>query len=180
MGGIDKGLAPRGGEPLALHALRRLAPQVGAVAVNANRHFETYAAFGAPVWPDRWPERPGPLAGILAGLERCATPYLATVPCDAPRFPTDLVRRLAAALAGAGADVAVAVAVDEGVRRRQPVFCLLKTGLAADLAAFLGTGQRRVGAWIDRQNLAEAEFDAVEAFANLNTPEELQRANADA
>jgi molybdopterin-guanine dinucleotide biosynthesis protein A len=30
---------------------------------------------------------------MLVGLGRCETPYLAIVPCDAPRFPLDLVER---------------------------------------------------------------------------------------
>mgnify|MGYP000359275626 CR=1 FL=1 len=37
----------------------------------------------------------GGIAGWLAGLEQCATRYLATVPCDTPDFPLDLVARLA-------------------------------------------------------------------------------------
>ena len=52
MGGVDKGLQPFHGVPLALHALRRLQPQVGSVLLNANRNLDTYAAFGVPVWPD--------------------------------------------------------------------------------------------------------------------------------
>ncbi len=52
MGGVDKGLQPFRGEPLALHALRRLQAQTGAAMVSANRNLGAYQAFGAPVWPD--------------------------------------------------------------------------------------------------------------------------------
>ena len=76
----------------------RLAPQVGHVMINANRNLAAYESFGVPVWPDALPDFAGPLAGFLAGLERCETPYLATLPCDSPLFPVDLVARLAAAL----------------------------------------------------------------------------------
>lgn len=48
MGGVDKGLQPLRGEPLALHVLRRLAPQVDALVISANRHFDAYATIGAP------------------------------------------------------------------------------------------------------------------------------------
>src|SRR5690349_8508914 len=98
MGGLDKGLQSHRGTPLALHALLRLAPQVGEVMVNANRNLGAYEAMGAAVWPDSIPDYAGPLAGFLTGLEHCETPYLVTVPCDSPCFPTDLVERLAAAL----------------------------------------------------------------------------------
>jgi molybdopterin-guanine dinucleotide biosynthesis protein A len=75
MGGVDKGLQNHLGMPLALHALLRLQPQVGDVMINANRNLAAYESLGAPVWPDT-PDYPGPLAGMLAGLEHCETPYL--------------------------------------------------------------------------------------------------------
>ena len=95
MGGADKGLQPYRGVPLAMHALLRLAPQVGEVMINANRNLAAYESMGAAVWPDALADYPGPLAGFLAGLEHCTTPYLVTVPCDSPHFPEDLVARLA-------------------------------------------------------------------------------------
>jgi len=48
MGGVDKGLQTLRGEPLARHALDRLAPQVGPLMISANRHLHAYAAFGVP------------------------------------------------------------------------------------------------------------------------------------
>ena len=98
MGGVDKGLQNHHGVPLALHALLRLAPQVGLTMINANRNLAAYESMGVPVWPDALADFAGPLAGFLAGLEHCDTPYLVTVPCDSPRFPEDLVARLASAL----------------------------------------------------------------------------------
>src|SRR5690606_11557876 len=98
MGGIDKGLQNYQGMPMAMHALLRLSPQVGQAMVNANRNLGAYEAMGVPVWPDNLPDFAGPLAGLAVGLERCETPYLATVPCDCPRFPLDLVERLAQGL----------------------------------------------------------------------------------
>ena len=95
MGGVDKGLQNHLGMPLAMHALLRLGPQVGEIMINANRNLGAYEAMGVPVWPDTLPDYAGPLAGFLAGLEHCETPYLVTVPCDSPLFPDDLVQRLA-------------------------------------------------------------------------------------
>ena len=94
MGGVDKGLQNHKGVPLALHALLRLQPQVGESMVNANRNLAAYESFGVPVWPDAQTDYAGPLSGFLAGLEQCGTRWLATVPCDSPLFPTDLVQRL--------------------------------------------------------------------------------------
>ncbi|MDH4289863.1 MAG: molybdenum cofactor guanylyltransferase, partial [Aquincola sp.] len=90
MGGVDKGLQNHRGLPLAMQALLRLQPQVGHLMVNANRNLGAYEAFGAPVWPDPIEGYAGPLVGFLAGLEHCETPWLVTVPCDTPDFPTEL------------------------------------------------------------------------------------------
>jgi molybdopterin-guanine dinucleotide biosynthesis protein A len=175
MGGVDKGLQPYAGQALALHALQRLAPQVGSVAVNANRHAEAYETFGAPVWPDGTADFAGPLAGFLAGLEHCTTPWLATVPCDAPLFPTDLVTRLAQALVAAGADLAFAATEVAGQRHAQPVFCLMRASLRDQLARDLQSGVRKVEAWVVQQRCVELVFDGARAFDNANTLDELQR-----
>ena len=116
MGGVDKGLQNHQGLPLALHALMRLAPQVGHAMINANRNLGAYEAMGVPVWPDGLADFAGPLAGFLVGLERCETPWLVTVPCDSPGFPEDLVLRLAAAAQAQGAELAMASTVQGDVR----------------------------------------------------------------
>ena len=87
MGGIDKGLQPFQGTPLALHVLQRLQPQVGACMINANRNLDRYADFGVPVHADTLPDYAGPLAGFVSGLMHCPSPWLLTVPCDSPRLP---------------------------------------------------------------------------------------------
>src|SRR5262245_38106180 len=89
MGGVDKGLQNHQGVPLALHALLRLQPQVGEAMINANRNLGAYESMGVPVWPDAQSDFPGPLAGVLAGLERCETPYRVPVPWDTAKLPLD-------------------------------------------------------------------------------------------
>jgi molybdopterin-guanine dinucleotide biosynthesis protein A len=178
MGGIDKGLQSWHGRPLAAHAVARLAPQVAAVMISANRHAPAYAALAARVLADAQPGFPGPLAGILAGLRAASTPWLAVVPCDAPWLPGDLVARLATGVAG-GAPGAVARRVHaDGRQRLEPVCCLLSTALADDLAATLAAGERKAGAWIAR-HAAPVDFDRpgdADAFANFNTLAELHAA----
>lgn len=173
MGGIDKGLQNHQGRPLALHALRRLGPQVGRAMVNANRNREAYEAFGAPVWPDLVADYAGPLAGFLAGLEHCATPWMVTVPCDTPNFPDDLVARLAQALAAADAELAYAATVEDGREQAQPVFCLMQTALSASLAAFLQGGGRKIDRWFAQHRAVAVRFADASAFVNANTPAEL-------
>lgn len=170
MGGVDKGLQNYLGMPLGMHALMRLGPQVGELMINANRNLGAYESFGVPVWPDAIPDFAGPLAGFLAGLERCETPYLVTVPCDTPCFPHDLVARLAHALEAEGADLAMA----RTGAQVHPVFCLMKTGLMESLVRFTQAGGRKIDQWTALHHTVEVPFDDEAAFFNANTLEELQ------
>jgi len=185
MGGVDKGLQPFNGTPLALHAVRRLAGQVGQVLVNANRNLAAYESFGVPVWPDGLADYAGPLAGFLTGLQRCQTPFLLTVPCDTPQFPLDLASRLAAALASEEADIAMVSAPeatdppgDAPALFPQPVFCLLRVGLLESLVRFTQEGGRKIDAWTGLHHTVLVPFDrpgdAADAFFNANTLAELK------
>ena len=184
MGGVDKGLQNFNGMPMALHTLLRLQLQVGQVIINANRNLAAYESFGAPVWPDVLQDYAGPLAGFLTGLERCETPYLVTVPCDSPRFPLDLVARLAEAMEREQADIAMAAALesDEQGRtavRTQPVFCLLRVELLESLVRFTQGGGRKIDAWTGQHKTVVVPFDHPGddplAFANANTLAELKQ-----
>ncbi|MBV8634412.1 MAG: molybdenum cofactor guanylyltransferase MobA [Burkholderiaceae bacterium] len=174
MNDSDKGLQLLDGKPLVQHALDRLRPQVGSVCISANRNREQYGAFGLPVFGDDFPGYAGPLAGIHAGLSRCATPWLACVPCDSPALPADLVARLAAAIAAGGADLAFAATGSGQTHRRHPVCCLLRTTLLPNLAAYLESGGRKVGAWHTMLKSVEVHFTDEEAFRNINSLPDLR------
>lgn len=182
MGGVDKGLQPFRGQPLARHALQRLQQQqgerLGGCLINANRHIDVYGDMGSPVVPDTLTGYAGPLAGFLVGLEHCPTPWLLTVPCDSPLFPLDLLERLADAAERADAEIAMAAAPENGGElRTQPVFCLLKAGLLGSLQAFTQSGKRKIDAWTSQHHTVIVPFDLPgddpRAFYNANTLAEL-------
>lgn len=181
MGGVDKGLELLGGVSLVAHVIAKLAPQVTALMINANRNLNAYAEFGVPVWPDENDDFAGPLAGIQAGLLHCQTPYLVTAPCDSPFLPTNLVSELSAARQNANADLAVATTASVGHNvntiQAQPVFMLLKTELIVDLNQFLADGGRKIETWYRRLNYTEVPFADTMAFRNINTPDELREAD---
>lgn len=183
MGGVDKGLQKFRDTPLALHTLLRLQMQegdlIGDLMINANRNLAAYEAFGAPVWPDSLADFAGPLAGFMAGLERCETPYLLTTPCDTPLFPLDLARRLATAFEDDSVEIAMAAAREEdGQIRTQPVFCLMRVSLLESLVSFTHGGGRKIDRWTDQHRTAIVTFDQpgddAQAFYNANTLAELQ------
>lgn len=186
MGGVDKGLQDFNGVPLAQHALLRLRPQVGPVGISANRNLDVYESFGVPVWRDGIDGYPGPLAGMLAALDHCETPWLVTAPCDSPDFPPDYVARLGRAALAQDADMAVVLAREEEAPagshdsdwRVQPVFCLLRARLRASLAAYLHGGGRKVQDWAASHHTVQVPFDGPgdrSAFTNANTAAQLQQ-----
>jgi molybdopterin-guanine dinucleotide biosynthesis protein A len=171
MGGVDKGLQPYRGRPLVQWAIERLAPQVDELLVNANQNAAAYARLGHRVVADELGGFAGPLAGLHAGMNVAAHPLVATVPCDSPHLPLDLVARLRAAL-GAN-DLAVA----KTGAQPHPVFSLVRRSVLAHLESFLVRGGRKIDDWYSTLKVAEVAFDGeVAAFRNYNTLEELERA----
>jgi molybdopterin molybdotransferase len=174
MGTVDKGLQPFRGTTMAANVLERLAPQVAAVAINANQNLEAYDALGVPVWPDDTTGFAGPLAGLEAGMRRCTTPYLLSAPCDSPFLPSDLAERLFTALQEQGADLAYAVTEEPGMRRQpHPVFCLVRVDRLPLLSRYLAEGGRKVDGWYADLKAAEVLFEDADAFRNINTLDEL-------
>lgn len=170
MGGADKGMLLLEGRPLAAHVLAAVAPQAAVVAVNANRNRERYAALGVPVIADSFERQLGPLAGMLAGLEFAATPWVLVVPCDMPFLPHDLAARLHRAAAGSSA----AYATSGGDCHY--TCCLLRTSLAPALRTALAHGTRAV-----HRFLADCDAVAVDVpdlRPSLNTPAALDAARA--
>ncbi len=172
-GGSDKGLVAFLGRPMIAHVLERLAPQVEEILINANRNVETYATFGPRVIEDERQDFAGPLAGIQRGLVEATSPLVATVPCDAPLLPRDLVQRLSHALESGEADAAVA----KVGTRSQPVFALYRRSVLPTLKDYLARDGRKVDGWHSTLRVVQVPFDDVaESFTNINTPEDLTRA----
>lgn len=170
MGGRDKGLVELAGRPMVEHVLERLRPQVGTVLISANRHLERYARLGAPVITDRLDGYQGPLAGVAAALQASDTPNLLVVPCDAPYLPTDLAMRLWLVRESRAAEIAV----PHDGRYRQHLFMLLLRTAAPSLTAYLASGRRSVGGWLDGRDVAVASSHGdMGAFLNINTLDQL-------
>ena len=182
MGGGDKGLRVVAGQRLIDHVIARLAPQCGGLAINANGDPARLAEFGLPILPDSLADHPGPLAGVLAGLDWAAAQgatTIVTAAADTPFFPTDLVARLTACAGPSG--LCLAASPDETGRvQRQPTFGLWPVALRDDLRAALTGGLRKIVIWTDQHQAGQAVFDSVpfDPFFNVNTPEDILTAEA--
>ncbi|CRL10188.1 molybdenum cofactor guanylyltransferase MobA [Phaeobacter italicus] len=193
MGGGDKGRLQVGGESLLARVVDRIAPQVAGLALNANGDPQRFDDLGLPVIADTIDGFAGPLAGVLAGLDWAAeqgASSIVTVAADTPFFPQDLAERLLAAAEGQRYPLVLATtprtgeeALKSGGGRRvnrHPTFGLWPVELREDLRGALQNGLRKVVLWTDQHGGREALFEAepFDPFFNVNTPEDLARAEA--
>ena len=184
MGGGDKSLLTLGGETMLARVIACVAPQVLALALNANGDPDRFAAYGLPVLPDPVEGFVGPLAGVLAGLrwaarEHPGASHVLSASADAPFLPADLGRRLGAGLAAAPAG-RTPIVIARSADGLHPVIGLWPVALADDLEEALKTGVRKVLAWTDRHGTIPVMFpsltirgEAVDPFFNANTPDEM-------
>lgn len=176
MGGGDKALLTLRGRPLLALLLDRLMPQISAAAISANGDPARFAAFGLPVLPDPLPGQPGPLAGVLAGMDWAAGlgfDVILTIAGDTPFPPADLAARLATA-----GPLSLAASPDEtGALRLHPTVGLWPVALRGTLRVALQAGERRVGRWALEQGAATVVFEArPDPFLNINSRQDLVRA----
>lgn len=177
LGGADKAGLMLAGRSLLNHVADRLLPQVTHLAINANTILETPGDL--PVLADSVADFPGPLAGILAGMDWAAAQGIDRVisaAVDTPFFPDDLVSRLLGAAIQAAGGIALARTDDQ----LHPTFGLWPVDLRDQLRRDLGKGQRRVRSWAEARGCAYADFPspgADDPFFNINTQADLDVAN---
>jgi molybdenum cofactor guanylyltransferase len=175
MGGQDKALLYLGHRTLVSRVLERLEPQVDAVALSANGTPDRFEDLGIPVLPDDGSR--GPLSGILAAMIWAAesgASHVASVAVDTPFFPCDLVPRLC--LAAEASLHGLAIASGDG--RDHPTFGLWPVSMIAELDRYLQTApSARMSGFLDPAGATRAVFDDPDAFLNINTSDDLARAN---
>jgi molybdenum cofactor guanylyltransferase len=179
MGGGDKGFRTIGGEQILTRLLKRVAPQVDRMAINANGDPERFLDFELPVIPDDIAEFPGPLAGVLAGMEHAAefttASHILSVAADCPFLPRDLAIRLKAAMQLRNARISVA----HSGGFAQPTIALWDISLRHELRdALTSEGLRKIDKFTARFPTASAEWptEPFDPFFNANRPEDLAEA----
>jgi len=175
LGGIEKCLAPLGDGVVLDAIIRILTLQAHPILINSNGAPDMFSCFGTEVRRDVLAGYLGPMAGLPTAMHwarRLGATHVITVPGDTPFLPLDLVIRLQAAKIG---ERPVIAASDDGL---YPVIGLWPVCLATTLEADLSAGVRAVHRWAAGQVATVVTFAAGNAhpFANLNTPEDLARA----
>jgi molybdopterin-guanine dinucleotide biosynthesis protein A len=180
MGGGDKPMRTIAGRSMLQRVIDRVAPQCNGLVINANGDAARFAAFDLAVIPDTVADFPGPLAGILAGLDWAAQHrpdirWMLSAPGDCPFLPRDLALRLHNARRDDGAQLAVAASGGQ----THPVVGLWDVALRHKLREALVTQQlRQVGRFMARYHLATIEWpvEPLDPFFNANTVDDLTEA----
>jgi molybdopterin-guanine dinucleotide biosynthesis protein A len=172
--GGDKGLQSLNGRALIEWVLDSVSRQSEEVLINANGVHDDYLCFGYPVIADQIPDWAGPLAGLQSALRLASNDWVASVPCDTPFLPGDLIARLYKAISTI-ATTEASVAVVAG--KRQPTIALYHKNVLPKLDAYLNSGGRKVNSWLETLHLSEAVLDDAIAFTNINTLDDLAHAN---
>jgi molybdopterin-guanine dinucleotide biosynthesis protein A len=180
MGGGDKPMRRIGGRTILERVIARLQPQCDGLILNANGDPARFAGFGLPVIADTVGNFPGPLAGILAGLDWTAAnrpdvAWVLSAAADCPFLPRDLVARLHAARIEQQAQLAVAASDGQS----HPVVGLWSVALREELRrALVVEDIRKIDRWTARYALATVEWpvDQLDPFFNANTVDDIAAA----
>ncbi len=181
MGGGDKGRLAVGGMTILDRVVASLRLQCDGLVLNANGDPERVANHGLPVVADDLADHPGPLAGILAGLDWVASHhpkclFAVTAPTDVPFLPMDFVARLQDVRIE---DRAMIVCARSG-GARHPVAALWSVALRHDLRkALVEEKISKVGVFLARHPVAYADWPMLpfDPFFNVNTPEDVAAAD---
>jgi molybdopterin-guanine dinucleotide biosynthesis protein A len=172
--GRRKALVALAGRPLVAHVAAALRPSAHEMAVVGD--VEAARAIGAAELADPPGFPAGPLSGISAALSWAASSgakLLLVAPCDTPLLTGRVFERLREEQES-HAQVACAETPD-GL---QPLVSIWRTDRADWLRAELAGGHPPVRDIMLRAGLTCVRFDDADMFLNVNTPADLQRAEA--
>ena len=170
LGNIDKGLLCWRGKPLIEHVSERIAPQVNQLFINCNRNHDQYARLQFPLISDNYLGYQGPLAGVIAALEKSTSDLLLVVPCDCPKLPLDLVSKLLTNHKQQNKHLSVC---HDG-KQLQPLVMIIERYCLNNLKNWFKKGDRSVKAWLNTQPYNVIDFSSnIEGFINVNTAEDL-------
>jgi molybdopterin-guanine dinucleotide biosynthesis protein A len=171
LGGCDKGLFKWQGKPLIEHVLQNIESVTPNILINANQNIDVYQRYGHPVISDATADFAGPLAGMLAALRSVDTPFILTLPCDAPFASPDIIVKFCDVHKERQQRLYIA-ATAEGL---QPVYAMIHNSLTDSLTQYLEAGNRKVQNWMKANDAVVVDFERqASSFVNINTENDLR------
>ena len=176
--GQDKALLPFLGKPLILRVIERVAHLADELLVTTN-HPGAYQFLECRLVPDLVPGR-GALGGLYTALSAARHDLVAVVACDMPFVSAELLGAELDLLVEERCDAVIPQTVD-GTEPFHAVY--RRAGCLPAIEAAITADRWRVNAWFSQANIRLltpqeiAQYDPQQlAFWNINTPEELRRA----
>ena len=173
--GQDKAWLDVGGQPLIVHVVERLRNLAAEVIVVRGTPTSPLPKLLARVVEDRC-QGMGPLAGLQAGLDASATPWIFAAACDMPLLNPALIRYLA--LLRPGYDVIVPYPAGQP----EPLHAFYHRRCLPVIEQALASQQRPIWRIYDKLRIRPvlpAElviFDPdLQSFVNINTPIEWEK-----
>jgi len=170
--GEDKAALPLAGRPLIEHVTEAAARAFETVMVAGPESVAT----GLKTVPDTC-QRIGPLAGVLAGFQADAAEWVFALPCDSPFIPEAFMRGMAELTDGHD------VIVPRNGEFLEPLHAIYSRRCVPPIEDLIASGERKIIKLYDLVSILEVRADLLSkwdpqalAFFNLNTPEDLEKA----
>lgn len=174
-------------ETLLSFIITRLKKQTRHILINGPyRGNNALKEYDLPIIPDQLPDFQGPLSGILTALHWAKEQHLAqvaTVSCDTPFLPNNLLKSLSECLQDTQRDAHKIAAIATHQGRTHPTIGLWPIELYEPLKKALEVDHiRAVNRWA-LQHAQKVEFDLstiglhkVDPFLNINTIDDYEKA----
>ncbi|GIV66012.1 MAG: molybdenum cofactor guanylyltransferase [Chloroflexota bacterium] len=178
--GTNKALLPFLGQPLIQRVVERLKPVADEMIITSNQPGD-YAFLNLPVHPDIMPGY-GALGGLLTALTVSTSPVTAVVACDMPFVSAELLMYQMQVFQRGQWDAVV----PKGKGGFEPLHAIYRTAICRQaVAQAIKLGEKKMIAWFPKvkiYTIEQAEWCSFDPqgriFWNVNTPQELQSAEA--
>ena len=167
--GTNKSLIKLHSKPLIEHVYDRLIEQVSNISINTNQPIKIFPK--NIQFNDCILNKPGPLAGIQAGLFHAKKNWVQFCPNDCPFLPINLVEKLSFCIKDKGPTIILPSLLGH----LEPVFILCHISLLKNLEDFISAGGRKIELWIKENNYKVVNFSDPKAFMNINNLGELAK-----
>jgi molybdenum cofactor guanylyltransferase len=173
--GQDKSFVPFEGRPL-IEVVKERVAELGAETVIITNKPAEYAYLGLPMYSDITPNM-GPLGGIYTAVHQARHPYTLVVACDMPWLNRDLLTYMI------GLRHQADIIVPRWDRFPEPLHAIYNKTCLPPIHEQLQAGQLKIVRFygqvqvrfVDRAEIERFDENG-RSFANLNTPEDLAKA----
>ena len=160
------------------HIILKASQQVTKLIINANINKSKFKKFDLDIIKDSVKGFKGPLAGILSAMQygkKNNFKWLATLPCDAPFFPFDLVNKLLKNAEKKKCKIVIA----KSNNRTHPVIGIWSISLKKSLSnTLVKENIKKIDLFIKKHNFSIVNFsyDKIDPFFNINSYRDLDKA----